>query len=177
MVAGSRAPLVLIVAPARPQVFLREGLLEPDPDVTGLYRGLGEYAELRYLWVYGLDPDEAGWDLVRWGYPPHPRRSVDRMRFFSNPAVPIAHKQKLWSLLMSGQYALELEPDENPYDIVLEKGREQGLERGFHALLFVARKVLTAREVEQFENRPVSEELVDELRQVIAQRLPADGRD
>jgi flagellar biosynthesis/type III secretory pathway protein FliH len=119
------------------------------------------------------------------------------MRFFHNPAVPIAHKQKLWSLLMSGQYALELDPDENPYDVVLEKGREQGLEqglergleqglergleqgleRGFHALLFVARKVLTAKEVEQFENQPVSEELVDELREVIAQQLTEDGQD
>lgn len=72
---------------------------------------------------------------------------------------------------MSEQYAVDLGDDENPYDVVLEKGKQQGLEQGRAALLFVAKGVLAETELRYFEKRPVSSELLDELRETIAERL------
>lgn len=149
----------------------------------GLYRGLGDFAELRYLWLHGLDPDETGWDQLRWGFPPHLKSTVDRMRIFRNPAVPITQKQQLWSLLMSGQYAIDLDPDANPYDVVLEKGVQQGLERGlekglekglrheFESLMMLARKVLKPAALSSFRDQRVSVELVEKLRETIVDQL------
>lgn len=189
--AGSRPPMLLIVSTAKPSAFIREGLLAPDPDILGLFRGLGEYSELRYLWLYGLDPEERGWDLLRWGFPPHAKSTVDRMRIFQESNVPIAQKQQLWSLLMSRHYGIDIGPDENPYDVVLEKGLQQGLEKGikkglekglekgiekglrreFESLLIVARKVLTDEELLPFRDQRVSIELVEKLRERLVDRL------
>lgn len=65
----TRMPAVVIVAPSYPQALLQEGILVPTPYARGVWSGLGFRTRLFYLATRLLDPDEPGWDLLRWTDP------------------------------------------------------------------------------------------------------------
>lgn len=65
----TRMPAVVIVAPSYPQALLQEGILDPTPYARGVWSGLGFRTRLFYLATRLLDPDEPGWDLLRWTDP------------------------------------------------------------------------------------------------------------
>jgi hypothetical protein len=130
ILAGNRSPLLIVVCPRRPHALIRERLLVADNLAPGIWRGLGYFAELIYLCVYALDPDNQGWDLMRWAFPPNPAQPDTRHRIFSNPKVSTSLKRQLWELIMTEQLTTSEHYRDLSFDEVLERGIEQGIEKG-----------------------------------------------
>jgi hypothetical protein len=139
--AGEQPPLLVVVSPARPVLLEQHGILAPDDKEPGLWCGLGDFAELIYLWVYGLSDGERGWDLLRLTFPPHPSTGYDDryLRFFLDESRPAEEKKQLMRLMMSEQMSA---PKEGSYweafmegrrkarEAGMQVGREEGLEEG-----------------------------------------------
>jgi hypothetical protein len=130
ILAGSRSPLLMVVCPRRPHALVRERLLVADDHTSGLWRGLGYFAELLYICVYALDPDDNGWDLLRWAFPPNPALPDTRYRIFGNQDVSTSLKRQLWELIMTEQLTTSEHYRDLSFDEVLEQGIERGLEQG-----------------------------------------------
>jgi hypothetical protein len=142
--AGEKPPLLVVVSPARPMFLEQHGVLAPDNHEPGMWCGLGDFAELIYLWIYGLSDKERGWDLLRLTFPPHPSTGYDDqyLRFFLDESRPASEKKQLMRLMMSEQMSA---PKEGSYweafmegrrkarEAGMEVGREEGLEEGRQA--------------------------------------------
>lgn len=85
-------------------------MLCEDPDVQGVYHGVGAYADMIYIHYYGLDPEERGWDLLRWAVPQRPNDPVSRLRIFDDASLPSDIHHSLWRTLMTVQRTPDIDP-------------------------------------------------------------------